>query len=104
MKPIITLSYKDITEAIRTNQGRAALLVNPDGDTILTDSAKFKPANHVLIDLPMPVGNQADVQAIDLINRMNKHGLNGHDDAWRGQRIYGQSPSEMFLFEYDFGL
>lgn len=103
MKPIITLSYKTIIEAIRTNQGRAALMIDPDGNTVLTDSAKFKPANHVLIDLPLPTNNYTDVQAIDLINAMNAHGLSNHtDDVWRGQRIYGQSPSEMFTFEFDF--
>lgn len=103
MKPIVTLSYNLIKEAIRTNQGRAALMVNPDGDTVLTDSAKFRPANHAIVDLPLPVNGYIDVQAGDFINAMNAHGLAMHgDDIWRGQKIYGQSPSEMFIFEFDF--
>lgn len=101
MKPTITISYTKICAAIRQNQGRAAILISPDGDVVLVDPASFKPANYALIDLP--IGNQADVQAVNLINQMNGHGLSSHEgDAWRGQRIYGQSPASMFLFEYDF--
>lgn len=96
MKPTITISYTKICEAIRQNQGRTALMVNSDGDAVLVEANQFKPAHHAMVDLP--ASPHAESAAVNLINEMNGHGA----DAWRGQRIYGQSPTSMFLFEYDF--